>query len=211
MREGRLSKVLLVVSIAVAALGAVTARVVVAGEREIAASTAALDAGDAREAIVHARRAAGWYAPGAPHVRVAYERLVALAEAAEDNGQVELAKLAWRSIRTASTETRWIVTPHAADRARADTEIARLEAKVAGQRDPDRAIEAAQLAKLSQHRPQRLVWTAMLVGGFALAAVGFLIWSRKAASVGGAVSGGRWGLVLTLVGAALWVLAVWRG
>ena len=208
---GRPSTALFVFAIVVAALGAVTARVIVAGEREIAASTKALEAGDAREAIVRARRAASWYAPGAPHVRVAYERLIALAEAAESHGRDDLAKLAWRSLRSASTETRWIVTPHADDRARADAEIARLEGKVAGPRDPDPAIVAEQLQKLAVDEPLRLVWSISLVGGFFLAAAGFSIWSRRAASVGGTVSGARLPLLLTLGGAALWLLALWRG
>ena len=58
-------------------IAAATVRVVLAGEREIKDSTAALRAGDPHAAALHARRAAGWYAPGAPHVRVAYDRLIA--------------------------------------------------------------------------------------------------------------------------------------
>lgn len=204
-------KVLLAVAIALAVAGAITARVVIAGEDEIAASTTALEAGDAREAIVRARRAAGWYAPGAPHVRVAYERLVALAVAAEDHGQDDLAKLAWRAVRSASTETRWIVTPHAGDRARADQEIARLEAKVPGQRDPDPSLRAAALERLASRDPLRRLWAAALVAGFVVAAVGFALWARQAAAAGGVVRGRRWGLILALAGAALWLLAVWRG
>jgi hypothetical protein len=211
MDEGRRSKVLFAIAVVIAVLGAVTTRVLVAGEREIAASTAALEAGDAREAVVRARRAAGWYAPGAPHVRLAYERLAALAVAAEDHGQDELAKLAWRAVRSATEETRWIVMPHAADRARADREIARLEAKVPGQRDPDPAIAAAQLQKLAGEDPSRVIWAVALVGGFAIAAFGFIIWSRQAGAAGGEVRGARWGLIVILAGAALWLFAVWRG
>ena len=53
-------------------VAAATLRVITSGEREIAASTDGLRAGDPHAATEHARRAAGWYAPGAPHVRVAY-------------------------------------------------------------------------------------------------------------------------------------------
>ncbi|MEZ4296383.1 MAG: hypothetical protein R3B70_15535 [Polyangiaceae bacterium] len=101
---------------------------VVAGEREIARSTDALRAGDPHEAALHARRAAGFYAPGAPHVRVAYERLIALATKAESLGNRPLALFAWEGVRTAALETRWLVTPHAEDLTRANEAIARLQA-----------------------------------------------------------------------------------
>ncbi len=73
------------------------------GEKEIALSTAALRAGDAHAAVEHARRAAGWYMPGAPHVRVAYERLLALGTAAEGLGDRDTALFAFRGVRTAAS------------------------------------------------------------------------------------------------------------
>ena len=90
------------------------------GEKEIALSTAALRAGDPHGAAEHARRAAGWYAPGAPHVRVAYERLLALGTAAEGLGDRDTALYALRGARTAAIETRWLFTPHEEDLERAD-------------------------------------------------------------------------------------------
>ena len=93
-------------SVAAALVFALGHRVVQAGEREVLASTAALASGDPREAVVRARRAAGLYAPFAPHVRVAYDRLAALATAAEKRGDRDLALFAWRGVRTAALETR---------------------------------------------------------------------------------------------------------
>jgi hypothetical protein len=130
----RIAKIAIVAGALVAA---VTVRVIVAGEREIALSTAALRAGDPHEAAVHARRAAGFYAPGAPHVRVAYERLIALATKAETRGDSKLAAFAWQGVRTAAMETRWLVTPHAEDLERANAALARLQA--AEQRTPRHA------------------------------------------------------------------------
>jgi hypothetical protein len=118
----------------VAISAAVTARVVWAGEREIAASTDALKGGDADAAIVHARAAAYWYAPGAPHVRVAYERLFALAEEAEKRRLWATALFAYRAVISASASTTWLVTPHAEDapRGRARRRAARGEDRGAG-------------------------------------------------------------------------------
>jgi hypothetical protein len=197
-------------------LGALTARVLWAGESEIAESSAALRRGDAQEAAVHARRAAGWYAPGAPHVRVAYERLVAIATAAEGLGDRELALLAWRGVRTAALETRWIVVPHEADLDRANRAIARIEA--AAPRPPGtrtelpQRIEEKQLAALLRDEAPRTAWVvALLVGLFSWAA-GAALAVRRATSEPDKLSLGkaRVGILIALAGVSLWVLALWR-
>ena len=171
MRLAVLFGVLRGLAIAGLLVAAVTLRVVSAGEREIAASTAALRNGDARGAAEHARRAAGWYAPGAPHVRVAYERLVALATTAEGLGERELALFAWRGVRTAALETRWLITPHDADLARANRAIARLEAaspRPPGTRtEPPAVIERRQLEALLADESPRTGWIVALVGSAA--------------------------------------------
>ncbi|EYF06230.1 hypothetical protein [Chondromyces apiculatus] len=199
-----------------ALIAAVTGWVMLSGEREIAASSEALRRGDAYEAAVHARRAAGWYAPGAPHVRVAYERLIALATAAEGLGNAEIALLAWRGVRTASLETRWLVTPHAADLARANTAIARLSAaqpRPPGTRtEPASVVEREQLAALSRNEAPRTAWVAVLVAGF-LGWVGGAVWAlRKAARPDGSVSwsNARAGVLLCAVGVAAWLVAIWQ-
>jgi hypothetical protein len=197
-------------------LGAASLRAVIAGEGEIAASTEALRAGDAREAIVRARRAAAWYVPGAPHVRVAYERLIALAVAAEGLGDRDLALFAWRAVRTAAIETRWIVTPHADDLQRANEAIARLAAtapRPPGTRtEPAAKIEREQLETLTRDEGPRAPWAAALVLGFAAWAVGSILIARRAVSATGHVAWRRAvpGLAIAAVGTALWLLALWR-
>jgi hypothetical protein len=196
--------------------GAVTARVIFAGEAEIGASTAALQKADLHEATVRARRAAGWYAPGAPHVRVAYERLIAIATAAEGHGDRELALLAWRGIRTAAIETRWIVTPHEADLDRANRAIARIEAaapRPPGTRtEPPQRIEQRQIDALLRDEAPRVAWVVLLVAAF-VAWAGGAAWSVRQAS--GAEAGQTWararpGFVVALAGIALWVVALLR-
>jgi hypothetical protein len=162
------SRVLLGVAALVALLAIACARVILSGEKEIAASTRALDAGDAEEAITCARRAAQWYAPGAPHVRVAYDRLSALALAAEEHRRDDLALAAWRATRLAAIETRWPGGTHAAELDRANQEIARITAKRPDAAEPDAQIAAEELQKLQRHEPPRAVWTVTLGAGFLL-------------------------------------------
>lgn len=109
--------------------GALTARVVFEGERQIRESTQALEAGDAEAAIFHARAAALWFAPGAPHVRVAYGRLMALGREAEERKLWDTALSAYRGVVSASLSTRWLVQPHAADATLAEAAIERIETR----------------------------------------------------------------------------------
>ncbi len=211
-RRSRLAAILVAWAVAVAALGAITARIVVSGEAEIAASTAALIAGDAHEAVVRARRAAGWYAPGAPHVAVAYERLIALAQAAEEHKRRDIALLAWRGIRTAALETRWLIVPHRDELQRANAEIARLS-ELAGHGDGSSgAIADQQLVLLAAHQAPRLMWVMLLIASFGLVIARALWWARLAAGTGGRLRWARahYPAALTLLGIALWLLALWR-
>jgi hypothetical protein len=197
-------------------LGTASARVVFSGEKEIALSTAALRAGDSHAAAEHARRAAGWYMPGAPHVRVAYERLMALGTAAEGLGDRETALYAFRAVRTASIETRWVLVPHEDDRNKADRAIARIEADAprapAMRAEPPRAIERAELEALARDEAPRTGWVVALVAGALTWAAGAALVARRAIGATGLVSVRRAlpGLVLTGSGVAMWLLALWR-
>lgn len=209
----RLLSVLAAVGIVV---GAITARVLWAGESEIAASTTALQQADLREAATRARRAAGWYAPGAPHVRVAYERLIAIATAAEGHGDRDLALLAWRGIRTAAIETRWIVTPHESDLDRANRAIARIEAaapRPPGTRtDSPQRIEQRQITALLRDEAPRVPWVVALVVAF-VAWAGGAAWGNHRASrapEGRAFAQARPGILVALAGITLWVVALFR-
>jgi len=196
-------------------LGAATARAVYSGEKEVALSTAALRAGDPHGAAEHARRAAGWYVPGAPHVRVAYERLLALGTTAEGLGDRETALYALRGVRTAAIETRWIFTPHEEDLERADRAIARIEAEAprapAHRNDPPSAVERDQLDALARDEAPQTAWVVALVAGALAFAAGAALTARAIGPTG-VLSWRRSlpGIVAACAGAALWILAVWR-
>lgn len=197
-------------------LGAASARAVGSGENEIALSTAALRAGDAHAAAEHARRAAGWYAPGAPHVRVAYQRLLSLGTAAEGLGDRDLALFAYRGVRTAALETRWIVTPHEDDLDRANRAIARLAAeapRAPGMRvEPPQKLEREQLEALARDEAPRAGWVVTLVAGAISWAIGALIAGRRVVDERGALTLGRAipGALIAAAGALAWLFALWR-
>src|ERR1041385_469444 len=98
--------------LAVLVLATLTARMIVEGEAELKASDASFDRGDLAEATLHARRAATLYAPGAPHVAAAFERLRAIALGAEASGNVNMARRAWGASRGALLERRNIGAPY---------------------------------------------------------------------------------------------------
>jgi hypothetical protein len=197
-------------------IGAATARVVSSGEKEIALSTAGLRAGDARAAAEHARRAAGWYAPGAPHVRVAYERLLALGTAAEGLGDRDLALLAYRGVRTAALETRWLVVPHEEDLEKADRAIARLSAEVPrppGMRtEPPQKIEREQLDALARDEAPRTPWVVMLAASAFAWAAGAIAAVRRAVGTDGVILWRRAlpGALIAAAGVAAWLVSIWR-
>ena len=207
---------LAIFAVIVLVTGAATVRVVAAGEREIAQSTAALRAGDAHKAALHARRAAGWYAPGAPHVRVAYERLAALATAAEGLGNREIALFAWNGVRTAAIETKWLVQPHAEDLERANQAIARISAAtplpLGANAEPAPVLERKYLETLARDEAPRTGWIAALVAAFAAWAAGAAYVARRGLTPSGRVLWAKAlpGLVAVGLGAALWLLALWR-
>jgi hypothetical protein len=209
-------RILLGIALIAVVTGAATARVILAGEREIAHSTAALRAGDPHAAALHARRAAGWYAPGAPHVRVAYDRLSALATAAEGLGNRDIALFAWNGVRTAAIETKWIVQPHADDLERANRAIARISAAtplpLGANAEPAPVIERKYLETLARDEAPRTGWIAALVVAFAAWIGGAVHLARRALTPSGRVLWAKAlpGIVAIALGAAVWLLAYWR-
>jgi hypothetical protein len=197
-------------------LCAMIARAVLAGETELARSTAALDARDPREAVVRARRAAGWHVPAAPHVRAAYQRLRALARGAEEHRDDGLALFAWRSMRAAAVETRGLFVSNGGAIAEADREIARLVAKAPRGEAPDPAaaarVAAEELARLRLQRSLHPAWSLALVAGFAACAAAFVVSARRASDPGGRLvwARARAPLCAGAFGLALWLLALWR-
>ena len=203
----RLSLTLVLVLLALATL---TARVVIDGERALALSDEAFDRGDVRAATVHARRAAILYAPGAPHVDPAYQRLEAIAQGAEAAGDAEVARQAWQAIRGAALETRHIWIPRQTELQRANQNLMRLQLSAEG--PPEARHEAATQAirELERDDSPRAPWIALLAAGFllALAGLGGLAW-RGVTPDGDVVPGPvRLCVVLVAIGVVCWTLAV---
>lgn len=96
------------------------------GQAELAASEVALAAGEQKRALLHARRAAAAYVPGAEHVEVGYARLRAIALGAERDADVELAASAWQAMRGAALASAHLWQPQAAPLAQANEHLARL-------------------------------------------------------------------------------------
>ena len=190
----------------------VSGRVIYAGEEEIAAGTRALQAGHAREAIACSARAAEWYVPAAPHVRVAYGRLIRIAEAAEEHGRHELALAAWRSLRAAAKSTRWIYSPYEKERQRANREIARLMAIGSTRPKPPAELQQQYLKELMRDETPRVPWVLLLLFGLGAFCVGTVVAVRRMAGSFGELkwTAGRTPLLVALLGVAAWLLALWR-
>lgn len=197
--------------IACVGLGLLTARAVEKGEAAVLDSDRAFDQGNVHEAAHHARRAAVYYAPGAPHLRAAYDRLRAVAAGAEAAGDRETARFAWNAVRSAVLETRHVAVPFPDQLAAANRALARLEVQgdePVSRRERLRQIKVAE-RDLAQAAGNRTGWIALLTLGFVVTVAGL-----AGFTLSGAERPGRWlrgagvsGLV-TLVGAVCWAWAV---
>ena len=199
-----------------AVLAVATLRVVLAGEAELRASTTALENGDPHEAAVRARAAALWYAPGAPHVRVAYGRLMALGAEADQRKLDDVALFAYRGVTTASASTRWLFPPHAEDAKQAEAAIARIEAR-SGERppatatEPKETIEKEQLSQLATRYAPEPGWIVALSAAFLLLIGGLAwIWGRAFDETGRLDwKRARPGLIAGVLGFSAYVVAWW--
>jgi hypothetical protein len=200
----------------VAIAAALTGRVVLEGQAELAASDMAFDAGDLRPALEHARRSATLYAPGAPHVERAYERLVAIALGAEAAGLPKTAFLAWQGVRSAALESRHVWVSHPAELERANQNLSRLEAVARGSgsngdTEQGKVQQQAQ-ARLEADSAPAPGWIAVLGAGFLLALAGLALFAFQGLDKAGKVSVRRAqvGLALFALGAACWTLAAYK-
>ncbi|HTM44896.1 MAG TPA: hypothetical protein VL137_08075 [Polyangiaceae bacterium] len=197
------------------ALSVLTVSVVVEGERALAASDRAFNAGRLDDALAFAERAATLYAPGAPHRRAAYERLAAIAVGSESKGDSVTALRAWRAVRGAVLETRhlWLVEPQWL--ALANEHLARLEAQQMQSALSPSERKAAQdqtLALLSRDESPRAGWVVVLGLGFVLTAFG-LIWGISAGVTpqGSPIWVRLWGpAAVAVLGLLCWTFAVFR-
>jgi len=215
MTEGRRlpQRLALLAFMSVLTFAAFSARVILEGESELSASNAAFDRGELSAALDHARRAATLYAPGAPHVERAYERMNALALGAEAAGQPKLAFLAWQAVRGAALESRHVFLPRQAELDRANQNLARLEALARDSADRERPQTQAQaLKRLNADDAPAPAWIAVLGAGFLLALAGLGLFAFRGLSRAGSVSfpRARLGLLLFAIGAACWTLAAYK-
>jgi hypothetical protein len=200
-------------TLVVLALGAMTFRVVRDGEAALVESDTAFNRGDLAAAVLHARRAAIAYAPGAPHTRAALARLRAVAVGSEGVGDTASARLAWGAVRGAALETRSFAEPYAAEREEADRALARLQVDLPTA-DPEARTRAVARAREELSRiPGPSAWgSLLLLLGFGLAAGG-LGW----VAARGLTREGRLiprafalGAVVFALGVACWTLAAYR-
>ncbi len=211
--RGLLQRLSLLAFLVVLIGAALTARVILDGGSELAASNAAFDRGELVPSLDHARRSATLYAPGAPHVTPAYERLIAIAIGAEASGQPKVAFLAWQAVRSAALESRHVWLPRQSELDRANQNLARLEALARDASDTDHSKAQTQaLSRLDADDAPAPAWIAVLGLGFLLALVGLALSASRGLDASGKVSFGRarLGLLLLAIGAACWTLAAYR-
>jgi hypothetical protein len=168
-------------------------RSIEAGEREMRESDRAFDAGQLELAVLHARRAATAYVPGAPHVASGYERLRAVARGAERERDVALARGAWGAARAAAIESRHLWQPNPDVLREAEAALERLSA-------------VAPVAA----RARRDGLPAAALGGLVLGAAAALIgWGTWRGDEGpGGQRRVRWAALACLAGVIVWSVAL---
>ncbi len=210
------AKGLVLLGLIAAAFGMLSARVVQQGERELRSAEALAAIGKLEEAVLHARTSASWYLPGAPHVPVAYAKMIEIARLAEGRGDKNTALFAWRAVRWSAQSTRWIFIPHEDELAIANASIARLAAKQptapgARVRDPADIQQKLHMLLARQDHP-RLPWIAVLLAGFVALASGLIHMGWKGYSDDGGLRPSRLrvGGILAAAGVIAWALALWN-
>ncbi|HEU5075964.1 MAG TPA: hypothetical protein VFU02_17340 [Polyangiaceae bacterium] len=198
--------------VACVGLGLLTARAVEKGEAAVQESDRAFDQGKVHEAAHYARRAAVYYAPGAPHLRAAYERLRAVAAGAEAAGDRETARFAWNAMRSAVLETRHVRVPFPDELAAANRALARLEVRETepvSRRERLLQIKVAE-RDLSQGSGTRSGWIVLLALGFAGTVAGLAGFTLTGVQHTGRLRSRavRISGFVTLLGAVCWAWAV---
>ena len=166
--SGRQKRLLVLFAALGTALVVVGGRQLLAGERAMAKSDAALEHGDVRGAIFAAREAAEALLPGSPFPGRGYARLGQIAHDAEARGDDAIAALAWRSARAAAVETRAAFVSNETQITEANAGILRA----AGHLDPKSPPSADELDRTRRPAP----WEGILVAGVVVAL--FAAWER---------------------------------
>jgi hypothetical protein len=206
---------LLAVAFVAGASALATARVMYEGEGAILETDAAIRQQDWPAATARARVAAGWYAPGAPHVAAAYARLLHIARTCEASGDPDNALPAWRAMRAAAIETEWAIQPHAREIELANAAIARLVASsprpVAAHEETDPQVERRMRAILARRDTPRAPLIGAIVAGLVLTVLGALGVATRGLSPEGQI---RWARArvpgaIGLAGFVLYAAALW--
>ncbi len=211
-------KIVIALAVVAFVLGVLVTRAVWEGRGALADGDAAAARGEPLAAIDHWGRAARWYAPLAPHVGRAYDRLERLALDAGARGDAETSLRAWRAVRAAVLATRAIYTPHAERRARADRAIASLMAGDTAGPAPAQAGATAAAREIFYYRqlarddaPSR-AWSVVALVGFALWLGGAVYFSRRGLDdtdrLDARIAGTSGGLIA--IGVLVWVLGLYN-
>lgn len=203
--RGALARRVLVGLVLVAALGLVsfalgTFRTLERGQREMDASNTAFDRGELEPALLHARRAALLYVPGAPHVEAAYDRMRAIASGSERARDPAMSAAAWRAMRGAALETAHLWQPHSHELGEANAQLERLLPSAQG----------GTFSESAARHGRAPLWTILLGVGFVAAIVGSIltIWRGLKPSGDWMLGRARLPLALTLAGVICSVLAL---
>ena len=205
---------LVALALVVVTVALLVGRVNIEGQRELRTAESLSAAGKTELAILHARRAAEWYAPGAPHVPAAYQKLVALARLSESRGDPASALLAWRAVRHAALSSRWAVVSYADELQQANASIARLASRSSTSASigapPVEELQGNLAEGLSRDVHPRTSWVAVMLLGFAMLAggAGYAV-QRGATGQGYSWLQARWALAVAAAGAVAWALGVW--
>jgi hypothetical protein len=208
-------RVFIVVALVAFCLGVIVTRVFWDGRSALVEGDAAIARGDRAEAVARWRRAARWYAPGAPHVAGAYGRLEALAREAEAAGDRRTALDAWTAIRSSILSTRSFFTPYAEKLPLANERIAAL---MAASEDPavdpgksEAERKAWHLALLEKDEAPALGWTILALAGFAAWVGGGFLFAFRGIGDGDKLdrrAAARAGLLI-VVGLAAWMVGLY--
>lgn len=148
--------------------GVITIRAMWEGQSALSRGDDAHLKGDSEEAVRWWRRSARWYVPLAPHVGRAYDRLRTLAQAAESEGDTEVALSAWRGVRSSIRATRSFYTPYAEHVDEADRHIAALMASAqTGASEGPKEREATHYELLKLDQMPSVFWSIFALLGLA--------------------------------------------
>jgi hypothetical protein len=180
------------------------------GELEMEQSDRSFHGGDLVASLVHARRAAALYVPGAPHVKAAHDRLIAIAQGSESTGRTDIARRAWGAVRASALETQSFGARR--DLEMADYRLAVLGISKEGLSSGSGTSQPASVEALPGPVGPRWPWTAVLVAGLLATVAGLAAMARWGIDSAGHLRWRRagWALFLFIAGVACWTLVLVR-